>query len=361
MKVVHFGAGNIGKGLIGIMLHDSNFEIIFVDTSIETVEELVKKKSYEVKVIGSKTIKIDNVDAYLIGRDEAMIVRSIANADLITTSVGVSNLEKIAPLILKGLEQRQSPVDIIANENMINASDFLKEKIHEIVSADQKTNLQSIAYFSNSAIDRLALPSEIAGIPLVESYAEWVIDNSYIINESTYKIKNATYTKDMLRYIERKLFCVNANHAAAAYLGYKHNLTYIYEVFQQKILVNIIMEMHREIANYFVQQYGVDYNIHMEFISQTVRRHADSQIKDEIIRVGRNPLRKLGSKERLVAPFLNLSNLNMPRKALATVIASAFHFVDIGETSLIKNASDILVNICKLDKEEDKQLILTNI
>ena len=46
MKAVHFGAGKIGRGFIADLLHDTGYEIVFVDVNEKVNEELNKYHNY---------------------------------------------------------------------------------------------------------------------------------------------------------------------------------------------------------------------------------------------------------------------------------------------------------------------------
>ena len=47
-KAIHFGAGNIGRGFIGPVLQDNNYEVIFVDVDERLIDKLNTSKEYKV-------------------------------------------------------------------------------------------------------------------------------------------------------------------------------------------------------------------------------------------------------------------------------------------------------------------------
>ncbi|KAK6433765.1 Mannitol-1-phosphate 5-dehydrogenase, partial [Oleoguttula sp. CCFEE 5521] len=63
-KGVHFGGGNIGRGFVAEFLHNSGYEVVFVDVMDSIIESLQKTKSYEVTEIGDDGEKKFTIDNY---------------------------------------------------------------------------------------------------------------------------------------------------------------------------------------------------------------------------------------------------------------------------------------------------------
>jgi mannitol-1-phosphate 5-dehydrogenase len=161
MRAVHFGAGNIGRGFIGQLLHESGYDITFVDVRDDVVDALKSEGRYEVILAGEgeEHIPVDHVTALNSSRDEDDVTERLAEADLITTAVGPAVLEAIAPAIAKGLLERArlggAPVNVIACENLVGASQKLRELVMEHVPAEQAAAVEDVAGFPNAAVDRI--------------------------------------------------------------------------------------------------------------------------------------------------------------------------------------------------------------
>lgn len=331
MNAVHFGAGNIGRGLIGEVLHDSHFYIQFLDTDPQIIKQLRDDRSYEIRYLDRQlsTKTIDNVSAINSATDREHALRALADADIITTSVGANNLEKIAALLHDGmlsLCHNSRRVNVLANENMINASSSLREHIYDLSEPEERRLFDQHFSFVDTAIDRQSLSCVVEGkkVAVVEPYFEWVISNNQIPTDTPYRIQGASYVDDMTPFIERKLFIVNASHAAFAYTG----ALFHYETVQQAIsdtdINTAVRSFLMENFQYFVNQYSWAEEEMLEFIKQTLNRHGNPQIADEIKRVGRSPLRKLDQHDRLVCPVLKLEQLGLKNEMGKRMIAAAY-------------------------------------
>ena len=98
---VHFGAGNIGRGFIAPVLQNNNYEVIFVDVNKQLIEQINLLKEYKVSSISlnsSTDLFVENISGLLL-EDKDPLYEKIAQADLITTSVGPKFVKDIFDLV----------------------------------------------------------------------------------------------------------------------------------------------------------------------------------------------------------------------------------------------------------------------
>ncbi|MGJ7036137.1 mannitol-1-phosphate 5-dehydrogenase [Anoxybacillus eryuanensis] len=309
MLAVHFGAGNIGRGFIGSLLSQSEYDVVFVDVNDKVVQALQQKGQYEVIIAGETTEKqiVRNVSALHSQHQQSEIIDHIARADLVTTAVGPNVLPLISQTIAEGLKKRLTdhPVHIIACENMIGGSEHLKKYVWEHLSEQGQASLKDKCAFLNCAVDRI-VPNQTHEDPLtvvVEPFFEWVIETKEVIGDIPHII-GVHFVEDLQPYIERKLFTVNTGHAIVAYLGYHKKYETIHEAMADSNIFEDVTNALRESGRVLVHQYGWDEVEHQAYIEKIVQRFINPSMTDEVIRVARSPIRKLGPNDRLIRPAM---------------------------------------------------------
>jgi mannitol-1-phosphate 5-dehydrogenase len=337
MQSVHFGAGNIGRGFIGQILHEAGYDITFVDIQSEVVDALKDKGRYEVILAeeAETRIPVDRVTA-LHSVDEAEEVNArLAEVDLVTTAVGPSVLPILAPAIAEGLLQRArrwgTPVNVIACENMIGGSQALRDSVLEnLPDGESRKAVDEVAGFPNAAVDRIVPEQTAKGVDvLVEPFYEWIVDSSQTKGDRP-DVPGITYVDDLGPFIERKLLTVNTGHSATAYLGYARGKKTIHESLEDEEVYETASKTLEETGLLLVKEHGFDPDEHRAYRQKVLARFENHRITDDVTRVARAPIRKLGRDERFVSPALRLLDIGHRPVHLAAVIGAVLRY-DHGE------------------------------
>lgn len=333
MKAVHFGAGNIGRGFVGLLLHEGGYEVVFSDVVTPLVQALQSAETYTVHEVGEGGMDrvVEGFRAVDSAQDAETVAEEVSTADVVTTAVGPTVLKYIAPHVLAGLRLRDpaaAPLQVMACENAIGATDTLREHMREHAGADWE-ELSGRAVFANTAVDRI-VPGQPEGAGLdvtVEPFYEWAIERPPF-GENPPHIPGAHFVDDLGPYIERKLFTVNTGHAAAAYLGSRAGLDRIAEALADESVGAGVAAALEETSALLVAKHGFAASDMVSYRETILGRFRNPGLPDTVQRVGRQPLRKLSRHERLIGPAAQAVEQGLSAQALLAVVDAALDFRD---------------------------------
>ncbi|MFT7052952.1 MAG: mannitol-1-phosphate 5-dehydrogenase [Psychromonas sp.] len=332
MKAIHFGAGNIGRGFIGKVLSDAGIKVTFADVNETVVNALIARNEYDVNVVGAECVveKVTNVTA--VNSTSPEIVKLIAESDLVTTAVGPTVLNIIAKTIADAIELRlnsgnNSPLNIIACENMVRGTTQLKAQVFKFLPESLHEQSDQSIGFVDSAVDRIVPPAEAGETdPLavtVETFSEWIVDKTQFKGEIP-TIKGMECTDNLMAFVERKLFTLNTGHLITAYLGVLAGHETIKESIDDDAIRADVTAAMQESGEVLIRRYGFDVQAHAAYIQKILGRFANPYLRDEVDRVGRQPIRKLSANDRLIKPLNGTLEYGLPNAHLIKGIAAAF-------------------------------------
>ncbi|MFT3798411.1 mannitol-1-phosphate 5-dehydrogenase [Microbacterium sp.] len=331
MKAVHFGAGNIGRGFVGLLLHEGGYDLVFTDVAAPLVDAINGADHYTVHEVGQGGVDtvVTGFRAINSATDPQELADEIATAEVVTTAVGPTVLRFVAPHILAGLALRSPalpPLQVMACENAIGATDLLHGELRA-QAGDAWDGLSGRAVFAGTAVDRI-VPAQPAGAGVdvtVEPFFEWAIERAPF-GENPPHIPRAHFVDDLAPFIERKLFTVNTGHATTAYFGARAGIDKISDALADPAIAAQVAATLEETSALLSAVHGLDPADLAQYRATILRRFANPALPDTVGRVGRQPLRKLSRHERFVGPAAAAAERGLPVTALVAAMGAALEF-----------------------------------
>ena len=358
MKLLQFGAGNIGRSFIGQIFSRAAWDVVFIDVKQELIQMLNDRRYYTVVIKregqADEVRRIGPVRA-VDGRDIEAIAGEITGANLAAVSVGKNALPSVLPILARGLSLRSFPLDIIIAENDREAPALFRSVLfNELGPAYPLDTLVGLVETSIGKMVPIMKEADLAVDSLqlfAEEYETLIVDKIAFKNPLP-AIPELFPVDPIAAYVDRKLFIHNLGHATAAYLGYTEALTQknsqslnTFTIPEALALPKVEKKVRRvmsQAADALVKEYpqlkypGVynreDLQSHIEDL---LYRFKNSALGDTVHRVGRDLKRKLSREDRIIGAMILCAKHGLPFGEIAQVYRCALEFAAPAENGKI--------------------------
>lgn len=347
-KIVVFGAGATGRGHVGLLAWQAGFKIVFVEKKPQLADALRHAGRYTVKLFGAGTqeIEVTGYRTYFYEERQA-IAEEIRDAALVLTAVFDQNLADVARTIALACSAcrvagRTRPLNCIACENMMDSSSMLGRHVRGLLAGEDPLTpgpspahgrgedlewCESCVGFPDCMISRVVPRPEPDPLVIVaEDYNEWTVRFEGFKGEKPAALSSLELVENQSARLERKLFIHNGGHAVCGYFGFHRGHKYIHEAVADPRVAEHVLGALDELGEVVRRRHGFSAESIAEYKQDLCRRGAVPEMRDEILRVVRDPIRKLSPRERLVAPAKLAVQYGLPRRRIVEGIVAALRY-----------------------------------
>jgi mannitol-1-phosphate 5-dehydrogenase len=329
------GAGCMAGGFVAPLLRDAGWEIILVSRSRSVVETINEGGGLWVRT-GADLPEdrwVGGISAVSLW--DPILPRLAARTDLLATAVGASALPDVggtlAPLLRARLAASEDPINVITFENHRRAPELLAARLIEEDPFLAPTICRTVGIGGAAAwrtiphrtITSQGIRFDVEGADECYADALALIPGVPPLDGSVPGIELVRAFDD--RMIE-KLWIFNAGHAAAAYLGWQAQLA---------------------VETYLSRRPG-SVPLPPRSLNWILDSYANPRLDDPIVRVAREPRRKLAADDRLTGPGIVCLAAGFRPLALADAMAAALSYAEPNDPQ----ATDIQREIELLGPEE---------
>jgi mannitol-1-phosphate/altronate dehydrogenase len=303
-RILIYGAGAIGRGYIPWIFPSENFELSFVesDSNIRTLMQKQKHYiTYRTKDNKYEKLVCEFKDCFDLGEERP------ENYDAVITAVGPRRVHSL----IESLLSVECPIVLFENDSMlapelrsITGKDNIYFGIPDVITS----NTAQAGMLEN---DPLSIITE-DGICFVEDGAANIGGNISYVSQDEIRKQWAA-----------KLYIHNTPHCIAAYLGALSGKKYLHEGMAVESIKKIIVGAMAEMSQTVIKLFDLDKEFVDWYSEKELARFSNTLLYDPILRVAREPFRKLGLYDRLIgASQLALSSGVIPKNLILGTMAA---------------------------------------
>jgi len=338
---VQFGAGNIGRGLMGQLFWEGGFETVFVDANASLVEQLNRRGSYPLRLLDaySRSVHEQTIAGFasLHTDRQATIAEAVAQASVVATAVGVANLDAISPLLAAGIrrrfERKAGPLDIFLCENMLGAAAMLSKSVTGLLDGPARAWAEGNIGFVGTSVARIVggagvrAPQDDPLSVVADAHRDIPYDGQ-ATRAGEPGVEGFHPVSNFKAEVERKIFTHNVGHAGLAYLGYLRGHAYIHETFDDDFVRSVFDGALDETTEALLRRYPADLDRrgHMEIRRDVRVRFGNPLLQDAITRVAKDPIRKLRRDDRIIGAAELCQSQGVAPDHIATICAAALRY-----------------------------------
>ena len=305
MRVVMVGTGKITSGYLAPLFAEAGWQVVLAGRTPEVVDRIDRAGGHRVRITGGPTGEdrvrsLTGLGAVVVGTDA--FAREVADADLVTVSVGVSALPGLAPTLAAALATRPAdrPLDVWVVENEACAP-VLEAAVRSAASGAVLPPLGFAGGVAHVAVARGSWrdpePPEFVG-----DAARLLYLDGGALRTPLPDLPGVLATPHYEARLREKLYVFNAGHAICAYLGWLRGHRTVADAvrdpFLRPMVAGSLLESRRALLSAYP---GLGGDLHGP-VASALARYADETLADPVVRVAREPLRKLGPVDRLLGP-----------------------------------------------------------
>jgi mannitol-1-phosphate 5-dehydrogenase len=333
-KVVVFGAGATGRGHVGLLAWQAGAQMVFADIDEGLIGPLQKAGGYRVNLYDGQACRTYEIEGarFLNAPQREQVAHEIVGADLVLTSVFDQNLPDVAVTIAQAIRLcrqagRAAALNFIACENMQNSSSTLGRHVLKLLQGGDLDYCEEYCGFPDCMISRVVpRPEPDPLVITAEDYNEWTVRQEDFKGPPLKWLPALQLVDNQDARLERKLFMHNGGHAVCGYFGFHRGHRFIHEAVADPRVAERVVAACDQIGEVVQRKHGFAKESIEDYKKDLYRRGAIPEMRDQILRVVRQPLRKLGPQERLLGPARLAPQYGLPRHHIVWGIVAALRY-----------------------------------